>query len=233
MTDATAYDGYESWKGWSETSFMVPTPMDNAYFDLEMRAIPVLGEHVLEIGFGNGRFLGWAKARGAQVYGTELSEQGKTFAAAHDVVVLPIDLAQSLDTHRARFGVIAAFDVLEHLSFDAIRAMLDHIAALLRTGGYCVVRFPNGQGLLSGLHQSGDYTHVSTLSASIMSQFVSGTALKIIRAESSAMPNHGIARKVRGVARQGFETMLCRLYGIRAPLGPNLTVVLRKKEGAA
>ena len=233
MTDATAYDGYESWKGWSETSFMVPTPMDNAYFDLEMRAIPVSGEHVLEIGFGNGRFLGWAKARGAQVYGTELSEQGRTFAAAHDVVVLPIDLAQSLDTHRARFGVIAAFDVLEHLSFDAIRAMLDQIGVLLRPGGYCILRFPNGQGLLSGLYQSGDYTHVSTLSASIMSQFVAATALEIIRAESSAIPDEGIAHKLRTVLRQGFEALLCRLYAFRGPLGPNLTVVLQKKEGAA
>jgi hypothetical protein len=26
---------------------------------------------------------------------------------------------------------------------------------------------------------------------------------------------------------------LCRLYAFRGPLGPNLTVVLQKKEGAA
>jgi len=233
MTDATAYDGYESWKGWSEDRFMTLTPVERAYFDLEMRDIPVSGEHVLEIGFGNGRFLGWAKAHGAQVYGTELSEQGKAFAAAHDVIVLPTDLSQSLDTHRARFGVIAAFDVLEHLSFDAIRAMLDHIGVLLRPGGYCVVRFPNGQGLLSGLHQSGDYTHISTLSASIMSQFVAGTALDIVRADNSAIPEYNIVRKLRGVLRQGFEALVCRLYGAHAPLGPNLTVVLRKTKGAA
>ena len=233
MTDANAYDGYEAWKGWSEDRFMSLTPMDNAYFDLEMRDIPVAGERVLEIGFGNGRFLGWAKARGAQVYGTELSEQGKAYAAAHDVVVLPIDLGQSIDTLRGHFGVIAAFDVLEHLSFDAIRTMLDHIATLLRTGGYCVVRFPNGQGLLSGLYQSGDYTHVSTLSASIMSQFVAGTALDIVRADSSAIPDVGFALKLRSVMRQGFEALLCRLYAYRAPLGPNLTIVLCKKKGAA
>jgi 2-polyprenyl-3-methyl-5-hydroxy-6-metoxy-1,4-benzoquinol methylase len=233
MTDATAYDGYDSWKGWSEDGFMTLTPVERAYFDLEMRDIPVSGEHVLEIGFGNGRFLGWAKAHGAQVYGTELSEQGKAFAAARDVIVLPTDLSQSLDTHRARFGVIAAFDVLEHLSFDSIRAMLDHIGVLLRPGGYCVVRFPNGQGLLSGLHQSGDYTHISTLSAAIMSQFVAGTALDIVRADSSAIPDDGIAHRLRSVLRQGFEAMLCRMYAFRAPLGPNLTIVLRKKEGAA
>jgi len=233
MTDTTAYDGYDAWKGWSEDRFMTLMPMESAYFDLDMRDIPVAGEHVLEIGFGNGRFLGWARARGAHLYGTEVSERGKALAAARDVIVLPIDLAQSVDAHRARFGVIAAFDVLEHLSFDTIRTMLDQIGVLLRPGGYCVVRFPNGQGLLSGLYQSGDYTHVSTLSASIMSQFVAGTALDIVRADSSAIPDVGIARKLRGALRQGFEAMLCRLYAFRAPLGPNLTVVLRKKEGAA
>ena len=233
MTDATAYDGYEAWKGWNEDRFMVSTPTDAAYFDLEMRGIPLAGEHVLEIGFGNGRFLGWAKAQGALLYGTELSEQGKALAVARGVVVLPADLAQSLDSYRGQFGVIAAFDVLEHLPLDAIRAMLDQIGVLLRPGGYCVVRFPNGQGLLSGLYQSGDYTHVSTLSASIMSQFVAGTALEIVRADSSAIPDQGIAHKVRSVVRQGFEAMLCRLYAFRGPLGPNLTVVMRKKEGAA
>ncbi|WP_010162064.1 class I SAM-dependent methyltransferase [Sphingomonas sp. PAMC 26617] len=233
MTNATAYHGYEVWKGWNSTDFMAVTPSDRAYFDLEMRGIPVAGEDLLEIGFGNGRFLGWSAARGARLYGTEMSEQGKALAAARDVTVLPTDLSQSVDRHRDRFGVIAAFDVLEHLSLDEIRRMLDQISAMLRPGGHCVARFPNGQSILSGLYQSGDYTHVSTLSASIMTQLVSGSVLEIVRAESSAYPDHGLARKARGVVRTGFEAFLCRLYGFRAPLGPNVTVVLRKTAGTA
>lgn len=233
MSATTAYDGYEAWKGWSEDQFMTLDQTDRAYFDLDMRGVPVAGEHVLEIGFGNGSFLAWAKAQGALLSGTELSEQGQAFAANRGVEVVPVDLAQSVATHRARFGVIAAFDVFEHLSFDAIRTMLDQIGALLRPGGLCVVRFPNGQGLLSGLYQAGDYTHVSTLSASIMTQFVHGSVLEIVRADSSAIPDRGLAWKARGLLRRGFEALLCRLYAFRGPLGPNLTVVLRKKEGAA
>lgn len=232
MTNPTVYTGYDTWKGWGEDQFMGLTPGADLYFDRDLRGVPVAGERVLEIGFGNGEFLAWCKARGAHLYGTELSERGQRLAAARDVIVLPSDLAVSLDAYRSGFGVIAAFDVLEHLSFDAIRTLLDQIALLLRPGGYCVARFPNGQSPFVGLHQAGDYTHISTLSASIMTQFTQGTALEIVRADSSAVPSPGVLRKLRGVARNGFEATLRGLYGIRTPLGPNLTVVLRKKEGA-
>lgn len=232
MTNATAYDGYEAWKGWDAKDFMTVSPSDRSYFDIEMRGIPVAGENLLEIGFGNGRFLGWSAAQGARLYGTEISEQGKTVATTRSVTVLPTDLSQSLDRFRDQFGVIAAFDVLEHLTLDEIRLMLGQAATLLRPGGHCIVRFPNGQSMLAGLYQSGDYTHISTLSASIITQLVSGSLLEVVRADSSAYPDHGLARKLRGVVRKGFEAFLERLYGFRAPLGPNVTVVLRKKTGA-
>lgn len=233
MTDVAAYAGYETWKGWDEEHFMQLSSPERAYFDLELRGIALAGENVLEVGFGNGSFLAWAKDAGATLYGTELLEQSVAFAAKRGITVLPTDLAGSAQTYAGKFGLIAAFDVLEHLSYDAIATLLGQIGQMLRPGGYCVARFPNGQSPLGGIYQAADFTHISVLSGSAITQLTRGTPLRVIRAESTAVPAAGVAKKMQAVARKAYEAMLCRLYGFRAPLGPNLTVLLQKEEGAA
>ena len=72
------YYGYEEWKGWTEDKTLpeVPHPTNHDYFTREFKRaqIPPRGK-ILEIGFGNGEFLQWAKLNGYDVSGIEINEK--------------------------------------------------------------------------------------------------------------------------------------------------------------
>src|SRR5579859_377881 len=64
------YSGYTRWKQWGG-DFTTSEP-DARYFGAEFAGLDLAGRRLLEIGFGNGSFLAWAKAKGALVSGTEI-----------------------------------------------------------------------------------------------------------------------------------------------------------------
>lgn len=55
-------DDYEEWS-WNEDA-LLQTNKDAAYFDGELSGIGLDGANVLELGFGNGNFLGWLRGNG-------------------------------------------------------------------------------------------------------------------------------------------------------------------------
>lgn len=227
------YAGYDAWKGWDSSQFMLLTDSQRSYYAMEFQEIPLHGENVLEVGFGSGSLLAWLTEQKATVYGTELSPQGVSLAAERGVIVIDPKLDEA-DRLTGQFGVVAAFDVLEHLSTDEIIALLDKVAILLRPGGYFVARFPNGGSPFGRSIQHGDVTHVSTLTISKIDQLLAGKPLVLDRAGDAAVPVHGnlptrYAKRLRQVLRHGFERGLRGLYGLEGPLHPNLTIVLRRQ----
>lgn len=227
-----SYVGYEAWKGWGAEQFMILSDAQRAYYAQEFRDLPVRRERVLEIGFGSGALLAWFKEQGAEVFGTELSSQGVVLAHQHGVKVLQPDLAD-VEELAGSFSVIAAFDVLEHLSHHDIAALFDKVATILRPGGHFIARFPNGGSPFGRSIQHGDVTHISTLTVSKISQLVTGKPLTIVRAGDAAVSLHGglavsMAKRGRNLLRRVFERLLRALYGIEGPLYPNLTVVFRR-----
>jgi len=231
MTDQ--YENYDAWKGWDETGFMVTTDFERAYYDVEFADIPVAGQRVLEIGFGSGSLLAWLRGKDAELYGTELSPQGRKLAADKGVHVLDATLTQ-LEELEGTFGVVAAFDVLEHLTYQEIVQLLDTAGKLLRPGGYFVARFPNGASPLGRFIQHGDITHVTTLTASKLSQLMLGKPFVMQRAGDTAVPKVGglavrMGKHVRSVLRSGLERTLKALYALHdVPFYYNMTVVLRR-----
>ena len=57
------YDNYLDLEVWQESNFAKPHIGHELYFDAQLRGhgIRIDGSHVLEIGFGNGEFLGFAR----------------------------------------------------------------------------------------------------------------------------------------------------------------------------
>ena len=53
------YARYEKWKGW--TSYFEFSAEEAEYFAGELRGIPLAGKSVLDLGFGSGGFLAWAR----------------------------------------------------------------------------------------------------------------------------------------------------------------------------
>jgi len=124
---------------------------------------------VLEIGFGNGSFLAWAKAQGADVVGTEIDAPMIERARAKGFDAQPASLV-ALAAVGQRFDLVVAFDVFEHWDKAELVENLKQIAALLRPGGLVLARFPNGQSPFGRVHQYGDLTHQTVLSASSVAQ---------------------------------------------------------------
>ena len=159
------YSGYADWKNWHGE--FAPSDRDARYFAAELADIPLQGKRVLEIGFGNGSFLAWAKALGAEVVGTEIDAAMIQRALARGFDARPASL-DALAAANERFDLIVAFDVFEHWDKPTLVASLVQFAALLGPDGQLLARFPNGQSPFGRVHQYGDPTHQTVLSASSM-----------------------------------------------------------------
>ena len=73
----TLYSDYEEWKGWDKKGLSeVPSATNHDYFSREMKRANISsGAKILEIGFGNGEFMQWAKVNGYRVSGVEVREK--------------------------------------------------------------------------------------------------------------------------------------------------------------
>lgn len=201
MSDASETGAsYSHWKGWAtEGSFGRLGRGDADYFTRELREAeghnrPV--RDVLEVGFGDGVFLSYARGRGWTVVGTELSEVQRDAARdagfdAHGPEHVAEMAPESID-------LIVAFDVLEHIPQDAIIGFLTELRLLLRPGGRMLLRYPNADSWLSNPLQHGDPTHVTEIGYHKLTYFAEESGLRIVR--------------YRGPRRRGFRTSV--IHGI-------------------
>jgi SAM-dependent methyltransferase len=175
---ASNEEKYTEWKNWQESDFGQPTDSETRYFDAEIgRRIPdVVSASLLEIGFGNGSLLGWARTQFQSVAGVEqnklLIERARNAGyAAHD----------SIDAYPAEptYDVIAAMDVLEHMSSPEIEHMLDAVALRLKPRGCFIARFPNGDSPFGRINQNGDVTHVNAIGCMKMVYLAERAKLKL------------------------------------------------------
>jgi SAM-dependent methyltransferase len=231
---ASLYGGYAQWKQW-EGDFQA-SDRDARYFAAEFSGIALAEKRVLEIGFGNGRFLAWAKSQGAQVSGTEIEETMLERAREKGFIALPAPL-DALVAGSGRFDIVVAFDVFEHWDKQTLITNLQHIASLLDTGGIVLARFPNGHSPFGRVYQHGDITHQTALSTSSVEQLAGMTGFSVVRVSNAqrvparrdlwtVLKHHWRKRQ-----RARIEVRIGKLYGIgRLPLDPNLTAVLRKLD---
>ena len=226
------YLHYQELKGWHEAPFMQPSATDAQLFEHYFGSAVDAGAVVAEVGFGNGNFLGWAASRGARVFGSEVQAAAREKAAAAGVGLLPLDFAQWQAALPGRLRVMAAIDVMEHLTREQNAALLGAAARLLEPGGLLFLRFPNGQSPLSLPIQHGDQTHVSVLSAPIVEQMAQGLALEIVYSGKSFRPYAGgllgrAARKVQDLVRSAADRGIRLIYG-PLPMHANTVMVLRR-----
>jgi hypothetical protein len=234
--DVDPYANYTEWKRWD--GVFVASDKEARYFAAEFTDIPLRGRRVLEIGFGNGSFLAWAKGEGADVAGIELNADMRDAARKNGFVAFDATLAE-LASREARYDLIVAFDVLEHWDANELVENFGAVRVLLTEGGLFICRFPNGQSPFGRVYQHGDFSHKTTLSTYKIEYLAGTSGLDIVRiANPCRVPSRASAM---GSLRQWWlarrrrriERTIARLYGIRRlPLDPNLVAVLRKPIGA-
>jgi hypothetical protein len=223
------YSSYSEMKGWSpDGGSGNPRAFENI-----LAGSQKLGRlKILEIGFGDGSFLDWARNAGHIVTGVEILPECVKAAATrgHDV-----HLAENISGLEARsYDLILAIDVLEHLSLAQFGDLAKLANSVLKENGLIVARFPNGDSPFSGRYQTGDFTHERPLSSRSINQVLSPLGFVVTRAVNPRPKPISLGASLKVsiayLVRDAMELFLGYLYfGYRTPMDPNIIVVLKRK----
>ena len=180
---------YMQWKSWGADSFGKVTRAKARYYDAELkrtrRSFPQQAR-VLEIGFGNGSFLGYAREQGWEASGTEANAglveiaRGQGFDAHHveDLLAFPSDA----------FDLVVAFDVLEHIPQDVMPGFLLEVRRILKDKGCFLARFPNCDSPFGLTYQNGDPTHVTAMNSKKAHYYATRANLEVVYVGGEAQP---------------------------------------------
>ncbi len=226
---------YCDWKAWDAASFGTYTPWHRAYYRSEVKraGIPTVRTS-LEIGFGHGSFLAFARDNGIEVSGIEvngnLREMARRagFEAYSDMVELP---------KGRRFDLVVALNVMEHIPQDVIPSFLSSIMERLNPDGAFIATFPNGDSPFCMLHQNGDVTHTTTLGSQKVQYLVQLAGFNLVRCGAPSLPIIGaglkkgayavVARPLRRVFSVFFGLLFLQRTDI--PFDPDLSIVVKNK----
>lgn len=225
-------EAYTQWKGWNESSFARFSPCEARYYQWHLnRAVQGRAPHrVLEVGFGNGSFLGFGRDRGWEMTGVELSPELRAraqeagFRTASDLDALAAE---------APFDLAVLFDVLEHVESDQLVAFMRQLRALLAPDGAILLRVPNGDSPFGRRHQHGDLTHRVAIGEFKLQQVAAACDMRITAiGESPWRAQQHEPPTLRAWWRYRLRKLLNRLLGFAyfggtVDLSPNLAAVLK------
>ena len=229
--DSALYDGYTRWKGWQD--HFVCGPLDRARFEADFAGIDVSGKRLLEIGFGPGALLAWAREKGAEVIGSELNAESMAAAGEAGVPLVASDFERSDELAEQSLDLVVAYDVFEHFDTATLKAKLAAIERALKPGGLLVLRYPNGQSPFGLPSQHGDITHLQALSEMKMRQLSHGTRFVTHSYRGAAFVAHArlthrIAVWLRNRLRRAMIRLIQFAIATDIPLDPVMVHVLRK-----
>ena len=203
-------------------------------FDIEAaRARIEKEDSLLEIGFGEGLFLDWAKESGFPITGVEINCDFYTLAKERGHNVYLGDAKELLFEADEKYNGIFLFDVLEHLTLEEISSLFDLFQTILVKKGKILARVPNGGSPFGRYLQNSDATHLTVLTGSKIQDIaqLSGLEVKGIfngaRTKKTGAHKNWILKWIAYGLRDVIQLAIGYLYyGENIPLDPNLTVVL-------
>jgi SAM-dependent methyltransferase len=228
---------YLEWKHWNPENFGHLCRRENADFAAFLRKarvqIPV-GAPVLEVGFGNGTFLEFGRRRGWQMQGTEVNPGLLKRATECGFQVTGAETLEPFPSQA--FQMVAAFDVMEHIPLELLPGFLSEVRRVLKSGGYFVARFPNGDSPFGRHIQNGDVTHKTAI-GSIRARYLAmqaGMPVVFLDSEVQAIwsdRTHTPHRLFAVPVKKLMNAFLNLVFSPRDPLplcSANLQLVLRK-----
>jgi cyclopropane fatty-acyl-phospholipid synthase-like methyltransferase len=229
-------------------SLVFSTEVKRTARQLETRLLPVLKRagldlataQILEFGVGWGRNLLALRSLGARdTRGVDVSPE--QVALARDVgletvtLVAPDeDLVQRFGD--ARFDLLLAIDVIEHLSLPQMERFATAVRTMLSPNGLLVVQVPNDLAPLNPI-RCGDLTHLRAFTPESLRQFFSLAGVEPLHIAGIPFPGTGPLFTLRRVMTVGFVLPVLRcmwflLYGRGFELvsfEPNLLGVARRQ----
>ena len=179
---------YVEWKDWGH-NFANLKKNQYAYFRAEIRRSKnkfQANSNVLEIGFGNGSFLNYAKQMRWNIRGTEMNIDLVNLAKSNNFDVHHTDNLSTFSNNS--FDLVVAFDVLEHIPEDKLIDFMLEVKRVLVSDGIFIARFPNGDSPFGLKIQNGDLTHISSIGSGKVFSLESITNMKLIFLGGEAQP---------------------------------------------
>jgi 2-polyprenyl-3-methyl-5-hydroxy-6-metoxy-1,4-benzoquinol methylase len=205
---------YISWKKWGH-NFSFLKKNESAYYSAEISRTKnkfLKDSKVLEIGFGNGGFLKYAKEMGWDITGTELNHELVNIANSLGYKAF---VAEDLSIFKSdSFDLVVAFDVLEHIPNDKFMNFIFEVKRVLVPDGYFIARFPNGDSPFGLKIQNGDFTHISSIGSGKVFSLQAITKMKLIYFGGEAQPIIGTT----------FINVLHKIFSLPIKLLINLIV---------
>lgn len=136
------------------------------------------GSVVLEIGFGNGTFLEFARQKKWKVCGTEIEKDLVKIATKKGFYARRTNNLDDFES--SRFDLVIALDVLEHIQQDKLINFLSQVKRVLKKDGIFIARFPNGDSPLGLGIFNGDMTHVTAIGLGKVKHIVSELGVQLV-----------------------------------------------------
>ncbi|WP_347454491.1 class I SAM-dependent methyltransferase [Acinetobacter thermotolerans] len=233
MKENTVYDNYSISKNWCEDFGLLDEYM-RYYYTSELKKVTCnIGNKkikVLEIGFGNGGFLTYAKEQNWDICGLEINDQ-----LIKNAKEKGFNVYNSIDFFKKdEFDLIVAFDVLEHISSINIINFINTLKSRLKKDGYFLARFPNGDSPIGMRNQNGDITHVNAIGTEKIIQISRICNLKIyyLGGERQMLITKKLSETIVNILRAILGKLIgyCmkKIYRISFFSYSNLVVILKK-----
>ena len=225
---------YIDWKNWEVDSFAKTSKLEEAYFNNIFKLLKLKkSSKILEIGFGNGSFLGYAVSQRLSYDGVESNQ---------NLVDLAIDnnfsAYTSLDkiNRETKYDLIILFDVIEHINADAVEEFFKEMNVHLEETGSIFLRFPNGSSPLGLGNQHGDVTHCNIVTLPKLNYWCYNSDLKVIFYRGDIRPfifRHNILKMPSRLIRLFFHVLTEKFIRSissqsKGVLSSNLEVVIKK-----
>jgi SAM-dependent methyltransferase len=185
---------YASWKNWKYEEFGYLRKIDSAYFSKLLSTIKLYlpkKTRVLEIGFGNGAFLQFAKIKGWDIYGLEINRELLKVAEKNLFNVSYAD--KPLPFPDNYFDLVVAFDLLEHIDQESLVDYIAEIKRVIRNDGFFVSRFPNGDSPFGLYAQNGDLTHKTFIGIGKIRYLIDRNNMSIFYLTGDVQPLFGVS----------------------------------------
>lgn len=225
---------YIDWKNWEADSFAKTSKLEEAYFNNIFKLLKLKkSSKILEIGFGNGSFLGYAVSKKFNYDGVESNQ---------NLVDLAIDnnfsAYTSLDkiNRETKYDLIILFDVIEHINADVVEEFFKEMNVHLEETGSIFLRFPNGSSPLGLGNQHGDVTHCNIVTLPKLNYWCYNSDLKVIFYRGDIRPfifRHNILKMPSRLIRLFFHVLTEKFIRAissqsKGILSSNLEVVIKK-----
>ncbi len=155
---------------------------------------------VLDMGCGSGNFLFLLEQLGyTDVTGVDLSPEQVALAQkwCPRATVIQGDARETLAQNPGHFGLIAGFDIVEHLNKAELLPLFSSMAQALRPGGRVILQTPNAESPWMGAVAYGDFTHEWFFTPQSLADMLRLVGLTHFEARPSVPYVHGVKSLVR------------------------------------